>query len=541
MQIYLPLGSYSRVFLQRAKMTLLPVLELPRTCQHRVRRRQGEVVLIASFRGCYVWKLEKAGRPYAALTLRYYDLHLKMSQVATVSCPLTTTTPLPSAQPPKGLSISCSEVCMTVHLPTGPLSAVHILNSSNALVPVLQMPKSCGYSLVRGQGENMLTILYTACDVRIVAQRYTIQVVYMTAAGERAEIQVSCPYHKLQPQQGCPLPKSQQVSCGPKRVRAAACLARGCCMDPETAHCYYPLEECTSDKHFVFAVHRTLTIPPLEPSSLVIAGNQSCSPVICTPDFAIFKFPVTGCGTHAFVVGKTTIYLAEVMALARQNSLKYGVITRDGPFRLLVECRYAEDNLISTGYLVKSPNLPSTIMSPGVFGVQLRIATDAAFSRFYPQYHRPLRLLLGRPMYLEVRLLSSPDPNLLLLVHYCVAYPRSAQAVWVLLYEGCPNPLDYGHTSTLHINNQLPLSRQHRRFHITTFQFMDQTMQAYLDEEIYFMCSTEVCSPAMKTCVEGCFDGRKIPVVPDPNTDARCLRKPCPGSKAKISVGLPAQ
>ncbi|MBN3305162.1 ZP1 protein, partial [Amia calva] len=136
------------------------------------------------------------------------------------------------------------------------------------------------------------------------------------------------------------------------------------------------------------------------------------------------------------VVGKTTIYLAEVMALARQNSLKYGVITRDGPFRLLVECRYAEDNLISTGYLVKSPNLPSTIMSPGVFGVQLRIATDAAFSRFYPQYHRPLRLLLGRPMYLEVRLLSSPDPNLLLLVHYCVAYPRSAQAVWVLLYEG---------------------------------------------------------------------------------------------------------
>lgn len=45
-------------------------------------------------------------------------------------------------------------------------------------------------------------------------------------------------------------------------------------------------------------------------------------------------------------------------------------------------------------------------------------------------------MLLGKPLHLEVRLLNSPDPNLVLLVHFCVAYPRSGKAVWVLLYNG---------------------------------------------------------------------------------------------------------
>ncbi|XP_066563728.1 zona pellucida sperm-binding protein 4 [Amia ocellicauda] len=418
--------------------------------------------------------LEKGGRLYAALTLRYYDLILKTTQLTTVSCLLTAT--LSQPQLPKGLSISC--------------------NCSKALVPVLQMPKSCGYSLVKGQG-LLLPILASpqtlcflsgsplnSCFPFLPSFALSGAAVHhldcVTAARERVEIQVSSPYHKQQPWQGWHLPKSQQVSCGPKSVLATACLASGCCVDPETAHCYYPLAECTSDKHSVLAIHRTLTIPAVDPSSLVIAGNKSCTPVICTSDFVVFKFPLTGCGTHAFVVGKTTIYLAEVTALAQHNSLNYGVITRDNHFRLLIECQYAEDNVMSTGYLVKSPNLPSIILSPGVFGVQLRIATDYTYSRFYPQYHRPLWLLLGHPMYLEVRLLSSPDPNFLLLVHYCVAYPHSARAVCVLLVEGCPNPLDYGHISTLHVNNQLPLPRQHCRYHITTSSWITRCMHTWM-------------------------------------------------------------
>lgn len=61
---------------------------------------------------------------------------------------------------------------------------------------------------------------------------------------------------------------------------------------------------------------------------------------------------------------------------------------------------------------------------------------DDQYKSYYPQYHQPLKMMLGKPLHLEVRLLNSPDPTVVLLVHFCVAYPRSGKAVWVLLYNG---------------------------------------------------------------------------------------------------------
>ncbi|CAM4723998.1 unnamed protein product [Leuciscus chuanchicus] len=59
---------------------------------------------------------------------------------------------------------------------------------------------------------------------------------------------------------------------------------------------------------------------------------------------------------------------------------------------------------------------------------------DETFTKFYPQCHQPLHVLLGKPVYLELRL-RSPKPTATLLVHYCVAYPRSAKSALVLLFE----------------------------------------------------------------------------------------------------------
>ncbi|XP_069047910.1 zona pellucida sperm-binding protein 4-like [Lepisosteus oculatus] len=520
--------NFSSVYLLQARMTPLSLDYLPEHCGHRVWTTEAWLTLVASYRGCYVQTWRKQHRWFHAVTVKYYDVVRRTPATSTVTCSVAARRPRPRPRPPASPSVSCGEECLTATLPTGPLEEIRVRGPSGGLVSVLEAGQSCGYSALRGRRGNTLTVPYTACHVSVQNAHYTLTVVYVTSEGETGSVRASCPVLRPGPREGCRIPRSQRVSCGPEPLSPAQCLAKGCCVDPDTSSCYYPLEECTADKHFVFAVYRTSSVPPVDPASLVVAGNQSCAPVICTPDFAVFKIPVTGCGTHAFVVGETTIYLAEVEVLARRSSLNYGVITRDSPFRLLVECRYAEGSLASTGYLVKSPYLPSAVLSQGAFGVQLRIATDESYSRFYPQYHRPLRLLLGSPVHLEVRLLNAPDPGLVLLVHYCIAYPRSGQTVWVLLYEGCPNLLDYGHASTLHVHSQLPLPKHHRHFHIQTFQFLDGLSQQYLDEEIYFMCSTEVCLPSERRCVEGCFDGRRVPVAEPPDADRRCVTKPCP-------------
>ncbi|MGH0157881.1 UNVERIFIED_CONTAM: hypothetical protein FKN15_034150 [Acipenser sinensis] len=112
-------------------------------------------------------------------------------------------------------------------------------------------------------------------------------------------------------------------------------------------------------------------------------------------------------------------------------------------------------------------------------------------------------------------LVTSDRPfSLVLLVHYCIAYPRSSSAVWVLLYQGCPNVLDYGSSASLHVDGQPPHTKFRRRFSLRTFQFLSSGLA--LDEEISFMCSTEVCSPDQRVCNEGCFDGRGFPSLWDP-------------------------
>ena len=129
-----------------------------------------------------------------------------------------------------------------------------------------------------------------------------------------------------------------------------------------------------------------------------------------------------------------------------------------------------QQSLVSAGYMVKMPasSLPSVVYSDGLYGVELRIAkgqifrdnfsklkcllhvalpfktkvclnclipTDDSYSEFLPTNSLPLHLLLGTPVNLELRLLS-PTPEAVILVNYCIAYPRSAKNALVLVYEG---------------------------------------------------------------------------------------------------------
>ncbi|XP_058475538.1 zona pellucida sperm-binding protein 4-like [Solea solea] len=312
--------------------------------------------------------------------------------------------------------------------------------------------------------------------------------------------------------QNCVVPAGEQVTCGDSGITPADCEKMGCCVCPTSSACFYPLDECTGDQHFVFAIRYNSANIPVDPTKLVIPGYTDCKAVIVNDKVAIFKFKVTECGVRAYEVGETKIYLAEVQTIVQALNLKYGIITRSDPLRFLVECRYSKDGsaqqgLASAGVMVKVPSstLPSSITSGGLYAVLLRIAKDKTYSSFLPTYHQPLRLLLGKPVYLELYLYS-PVPYATVLVNYCLAYPRSAKNALLLIYEGCANPLDKS-VSILKVSD-LPQNRNRRRFLVTAFQFMSQVTNKYLNEEIYFMCSTEVCFSNERSCEERCFDGK---------------------------------
>ncbi|XP_062866915.1 uncharacterized protein LOC134329560 [Trichomycterus rosablanca] len=434
-------------------------------------------------------------------------LDLTKETKPTISLPLSSDGHKPQVQ--------CHTQEMSVMLPPGPISDLTVqtpLGAKNNIKAVLleEAPNHCGYIINKNQhGRIIIHLPYKSCHMDNQDGQYQIVLTYQSADGRTFEALLSC---QVPSSHECSLPIEQRLPCGPSSVGATECRELGCCFSPVTSTCYYPMDECTSDRHFVFSIPATLMDPPLLPTLLVAAGNTSCTPQRVVKGLALFKIPLDGCGAHKYEVGKTVIYMLEILNKLQSLSLNYGTITRDSPFRLLVECRYLPGSVASVGYLVKSPSLGPSIQAQGVFGVQLRIAKDQQYSSYYPQYHRPLRKLLGKPLYLEVRLLNPPDPSAVLLVHYCVAYPRSAQSAWVLIYDGCPNPFDLIST---HEPPQVPpedMANHVRRFTVNTFQFLqsgkidENPGEEEEEEEIYFMCATEVCLPSEGPCVEGCFD-----------------------------------
>ncbi|XP_035039424.1 zona pellucida sperm-binding protein 4-like [Hippoglossus stenolepis] len=428
-----------------------------------------------------------------------------------------------------GLDVVCTENGFQITLHTGQLSEVRVLGSTDML-PVMDAPESCGYDV--NPLRNTLTVPFGGCHVKHSFQTdsYGLELLYINEFGRTQVATAYCeeslkfdpgqrprsdkPKEKCltpppSPAQNCAVATGERVSCGESQISSAYCEKIGCCVDSVSSVCYYPLDECTGDQHFVFAIRFDSASIPVDPTKLVIPGYPNCKPVLVNDKVAIFKFKVTECGTRAYEVGETKIYLAEVQSVVQALNLKYGVITRSDPLKFMVECRYSKDgntqqSLASVGYMVMTPSstLPSSVIASGLYAVQLRIATDSAYSSYLPTYQQPLRLLLGKPVYLELYL-NTPLPKAVILVNYCLAYPFSAKNALVLVYERCANPFD-PNVSILQVSDAVK-SRYTKRFMVTAFQFMDQTTNKYLDEEIYFMCSTEVCFPSEKICEERCI------------------------------------
>ncbi|CAG5885628.1 unnamed protein product, partial [Menidia menidia] len=353
-----------------------------------------------------------------------------------------------------GLHVVCSEDGFQISLLSGLSQEIQVVGLKN--VSLKNAPKKCGYRM--NHLDNTVTVPFTGCNVR-----------------EHVE-DVDCAVHV-----------GEQVSCGDSNVSASDCEKRGCCMDLSKQACYYPLDECTADGHFVFAIRHNSASIPVDPKQLAIPSRPQCKPVIVNDEVAIFKIDRSSCGALSYDIGDSKIYLIEVHTIAKALNLKYGIITRSDPLRFLVECHYSkngipQDSAASVSYMVKTSasSLPSSITSSDSYGIELKIAKDHTYSSYFPSYHQPLRLLLGQPVYLELSL-KSDKPDAVILVNYCLAYPRSAKSAVVLIYEGCANPND-PNVSILNVIDH-PNSRHRKRFIVNAFQFMDQKTNLYLNEE----------------------------------------------------------
>ncbi|KAJ3609748.1 hypothetical protein NHX12_024259 [Muraenolepis orangiensis] len=420
------------------------------------------------------------------------------------------------------LKLECNNDAFTFSLPDGPITEVKVMDSDLGTTTVLvKAQPSCGYYVTPN---NIITVPFRGCHVQTQPGQFTLQVSYLGENGLTAEATLVCvnDTDTLSPRAGpdtcettptgraqnCVVVSGERVTCGAAGITPQACALMGCCVDMTAASCYYPMDECTVDKHFVFAIRPDSAAVLIDPTGLLVPGQPSCVPVVVSSAVAVYKIPLTACGSRYFEVGHTIIYMVEVHTIVRALNLKYGVISRSDAIRFMIECRYPKSGsggqpLSSVGLQVIIPTVsfPSAIVSTGLFTIELRLAKDSAYSSYYGAADLPLRVLLGTPVYLEINLVSRRPGVAELMVNYCLAFPRTANNALVLVYEGCANPNDPT-VALLEITGNQTNQKQ-RRFKVNAFQFMDVKTNTYLDEPIYFMCSTNLCLE--QPCHKGCF------------------------------------
>ncbi|XP_032392559.1 zona pellucida sperm-binding protein 4 [Etheostoma spectabile] len=406
--------------------------------------------------------------------------------------------------------VSCS--VRRIRAVFGPLvkSNIHVKDMTGARILLPQTEEHCGMRLVREKNQNLnLYSTYDSCYAQIEDSKVVIPLLVQLKGETRwFRVNISCPLIKRRSERTqiiitllpgtCDTEEDLRVDCGHQSISSDACFKLGCCYDADDLNCYYRLNACSLDGHFVFSVKATDTEQPFDPSSLVVKDQPRCSPVVATPDTAIFKIGLMDCGAKMKVEGDVTIY--EVVVTEKSTS-------KDSPFSLRVQCEYEASDLARAADLrsLYAVTNPPPVVAQGTMGLRMRIAKDASFTSFFPEDQLPLTLPLRHPTYVEISLAQpSPDHTLSLHVRDCFAYPSSRHSVWTLLSDGCPNPLDNMRSSVPVDNQGKTMSHsQVRRFDVKTFAFLDPHTGHPSAEEIYFSCWVEIC-PGDVDCAQQC-------------------------------------
>ncbi|XP_023287370.1 zona pellucida sperm-binding protein 4-like [Seriola lalandi dorsalis] len=397
----------------------------------------------------------------------------------------------------------------------GPLvKNIRVRDLSGATVPVQQPEEEvCGVRLGREKNNSLSFISrYDSCYAQVENSGVVIPLqVQLTGQDQWLRVNISCPVIKRHSERTAPLPtplpgqcdtgRALRVDCGHQTISSDACYKLGCCYDAHDLTCYYRLNACSLDGHFVFSVKATDTDPPITPSGLIVKDQPQCFPAVTTPDTAVFKIGLMDCGAKKKVDGDVVIYEVEV------EELHPASMTKHPPFSLQVLCEYTPSDLRRAADLrsLYAVTNPPPVVALGTIRVQMKIATDASFTSFFPEDQLPLSLPLRKAAYVEVSIAQpSPDPSLSLRVRDCFAYPASRHSVWTLLYDGCPNPLDNMRSSVpVDHQGQTTSHSQVRRFDVKTFAFLDPDTDHPSMEEMYFYCWVEICTDYLD-CAQSC-------------------------------------
>ncbi|CAL8315674.1 unnamed protein product [Lota lota] len=256
--------------------------------------------------------------------------------------------------------------------------------------------------------------------------------------------------------------------------------------------CYFPLSTTNCYSNGTMTAHsvKVESVPDLVPHQLTLR-EKSCKPYFSDERFALFSFNVNSCGTSRVFFGNHLLYENDI-------SLDYSAKPNTSPeFRHTVSCYYLVNDTETLKFDNKPlVNIPSAEIGIGQLMVLMRLALDESYELFYQTKDYPVQKYLRQPLYFEVALLQSANPQLELILDNCWATlqeERTSLPSWDIIVDGCENLEDH-YVTIFHpiaSDPRVVVPSHVKRFSIKTFSFVKD--KEVLKDKIYVHCDAVIC------------------------------------------------
>ncbi|XP_044146833.1 uncharacterized protein LOC122935133 [Bufo gargarizans] len=236
-------------------------------------------------------------------------------------------------------------------------------------------------------------------------------------------------------------------------------------------------------------VTKISNIPDMVMSKLTLR-DTNCFPRASDDSTAQFTFAVNSCKTTRRFTSNLMIY---------ENQIFYvSTVTGKDIFIMNVTCTYATNGTLVAIYSPTENPPPNAQTGLAPLDLVMRLSKDDGYRVFYEDPEYPVVKYLRDPLYFEVELMYSSDPQLELFLDHCWATTTpdmGSLPAWPIIDSSCEYKEPYQtifHPVTSDARVRFPSHL--KRFEVKTFTFTQGDV--IYTGQIYFHCDAIICDPS---------------------------------------------
>uniref|UniRef100_G3U3D3 ZP domain-containing protein n=1 Tax=Loxodonta africana TaxID=9785 RepID=G3U3D3_LOXAF len=200
-----------------------------------------------------------------------------------------------------------------------------------------------------------------------------------------------------------------------------------------------------------------------------VPGDTRCQPAVVTKTSATFVFSVNTCRTSRKFEDHILTYESDV--------LYFRPGATDPVYQLRCACRYPLNGTDTFHYQPKKNPAPSVEPGLGHLALSMKVSKDALSSEFYKDMEYPVVKYLRDPVFFEIDVLYSEDPQLeLFLEGWSTLDPDPKNnPQWDIIINSCAN-VDNSHETVFHPVDvtSVKFPSHVKRFEVKMFTFMKE-------------------------------------------------------------------